>query len=58
MIEMRKEAELEQLDKFHLEQRIGVLNKRRGDFLKKNPEKKYNEISEKVFQLRQKFIRA
>jgi len=55
---MRKESELEGLDVFHLERGLEVLHKRRKDSLERYPDRKDDEVAEKVYQLRQKFIRA
>jgi len=55
---MRKESELEGLDVFHLERGLEVLHKGRKDSLERYPDRKDDEVAEKVYQLRQKFIRA
>ncbi len=54
---MRKESELESLDIHHLKKDLDILHKRRQVSLERYPDKQ-NEDSEKVYQLRQKFIRA
>ena len=50
---MRKESELEGLDVFHLERGLEVLHKRRKDSLERYPDRKDDEVAEKVYQLRQ-----